>query len=326
MVFSRRMRASGVADGAEQFVKAEVLDEAGVGPFLRVDRSAPLAAASEEQAHETSLHEAVDRLELVRCVPRPEVGPPATVGMPSGLCLPSGFGMYRRLTGCGRYRPVVRRLWRSERNSSTPCCSMAKRVSPSTPAAPLFLRTRFHASARTSPRQIRSNSAWKRRLPLDFAAMKSPRWSFRTLSTGLLDRLAAVMPSHLPPVPGAIKAGPLPSGGLVLPPSSVLRAPRTPSRHSPPSPSAYRGRLRPTWAAGEGLSCSVSGCHLRALLHTPEASCTPSLLAGAVCCLRRDMIGSATSPFGFFSPGAARFTLIALGPQACSPPGSRTAS
>src|SRR5438034_2473855 len=44
------------------------------------------------------------------------------------------------------------------------------------------------------------------------------------------------------------------------PPSSLLWAPRTPSRHGGISPSAYARRLRPTWAAGEGLSSSASGC------------------------------------------------------------------
>ena len=44
------------------------------------------------------------------------------------------------------------------------------------------------------------------------------------------------------------------------PASAVLRTPRTPARHDSPSPSAYRNRLRPTWAAETGLSCSVSGC------------------------------------------------------------------
>lgn len=37
----------------------------------------------------------------------------------------------------------------------------------------------------------------------------------------------------------------------------------------------------------------------RAVLSTPGASCAPPLLARAVCCLRRDMTGSAAPPFGF---------------------------
>src|SRR5882724_8788501 len=43
------------------------------------------------------------------------------------------------------------------------------------------------------------------------------------------------------------------------PPSSLLWAPRTPSRHGEISPSAYTRRLRPTWAVEEGLPSSASG-------------------------------------------------------------------
>src|SRR5215212_126708 len=44
----------------------------------------------------------------------------------------------------------------------------------------------------------------------------------------------------------------VPSLDRLSPASAVLRTPRTPARHDPPSPSAYTGRLRPTWAAGTG--------------------------------------------------------------------------
>lgn len=47
---------------------------------------------------------------------------------------------------------------------------------------------------------------------------------------------------------------------------------------------------------------------LRAVFHTPEAS-SPLRYAGPVCCLRRDVTGSAAPPFGFLSHGAAKFTL-----------------
>src|SRR2546426_7730443 len=43
------------------------------------------------------------------------------------------------------------------------------------------------------------------------------------------------------------------------PPSSLLWAPRTPSRHGGISPSAYTHRLCPTWAVEEGLPSSASG-------------------------------------------------------------------
>src|SRR5260370_7101931 len=41
------------------------------------------------------------------------------------------------------------------------------------------------------------------------------------------------------------------------PPSSLLWAPRTPSRHRGISPSAYTPRLCPTWAAEEGRPTSA---------------------------------------------------------------------
>src|SRR5207249_1158135 len=92
-------------------------------------------------------------------------------------------------------------------------------------------------------------------------------------------------------------------------------------QHDPLSPSAYRDRLRPTWAAGNGsLLFRIRLC-LRALRpagapSTPEASCIPPVLADAVCCLRRDMSGSATSPFrGLMSRGCKVHFM--LGPQIC---------
>ena len=90
------------------------------------------------------------------------------------------------------------------------------------------------------------------------------------------------------------------------PPSSLLWAPRTPSRHGGISPSAYTHRLCPTWAVEEGLPSSASGypCVPSSL---PRKR--PAPLSVAVCCLRRDVTGSAAPPFGFLSHGAAKFTL-----------------
>ena len=48
----------------------------------------------------------------------------------------------------------------------------------------LVARTRSHASSRTSLRQIRSYSAWKRRSRLHLAAMYRRRWSCRTFPAG----------------------------------------------------------------------------------------------------------------------------------------------
>jgi len=113
------------------------------------------------------------------------------------------------------------------------------------------------------------------------------------------------MPSRLPPHTSVTKAGPLPIP-RVLPAGKVLWTPRTPSRLPVLSPSAYRPGLCRTSAAGEGLSCSVSGC--RRMLSSIPRGCPASIrCSDAVCCLRRDMIGSATPPFGYISHEAARF-------------------
>ena len=55
--------------------------------------------------------------------------------------------------------------------------------------------------------------------------------------------------------------------------SSVLRTPRTPARHDPLSPSAYRDRLRRRGRRDGSLLFRIELCR-RALLYTPEVSCT----------------------------------------------------
>ena len=107
-----------------------------------------------------------------------------TVGMPSGRCRPSAFGMYRRRTGCGRYVPARSAAPSSSSRRSTPYCSTAARVIASTPAAPRFVFTRRHASWRTSALQIRSIRAWKRRSGDRLAATQSRRCNWRTWSMG----------------------------------------------------------------------------------------------------------------------------------------------
>ena len=92
------------------------------------------------------------------------------------------------------------------------------------------------------------------------------------------------------------------------PPSSLLWAPRTPSRHGRISHSAYTRRLRPTWAVEEGLPSSASGCPY-VPSSVPRERPAPLRPAGAVSCLRPDMTGSAAPPFGFLSHEAAKFTL-----------------
>src|SRR3989442_1475435 len=228
-----------------------------------------------------------------------------TVGIPNGRCVPSVFGMYCRLTGCGQYMPVRRRCCTPRRNVSTPSCSIIDSVSPSTPAAPLFALTLSHASARTSLRQIRSYNAWKRRFRLCLAAMKSPRWSCRTFNAGLLG--VATMPSRLPPGTGTTKAGPSRSSGF-----HHLRRYYGPLG-LPLDTAGFRLRLIPTAFAQRGPSRRVYPVPHQAIpacrLPYPGSVLRPLRSSVAVCCLRPDMTGSATSPFGFFSHGAAKFTL-----------------
>jgi len=184
--------------------------------------------------------------------------------MPSGRCRPSGLGMYRRRTGCGRYVPARSVAVSSHRNSATPCCSIIDSVMPSMPAAPLLLRTRSHASSRTSLRQIRSYNAWKRRSSLRLAAMYSRRWSSRTFSMGLLG--LATMPSRLPPYTSVTKAGSLPSSGLV-----DRRQRYYEPLGLPPSTIPFRHRLIRIAFARRGPPGRVSPVPYQAVVHVPSS-------------------------------------------------------
>ena len=184
------------------------------------------------------------------------------------------------------------------------------------PAAPPLLRTRSHAFCRTSLLQIRSNSAWKRRPGSRLAARKSACWSSRTFTTGLLD--LAVMPSHLPPSTRATKAGSLPSTGVVATgldgttnPSDSLpaRRPFALGLWTPPSPDIGRW-VGPLLFRVELLP--------HALLSTPGKSCAAPC-SDAVCCLRRDVIGSAFPPFGSLISRGCKVHPSGLGLRRCSP-------
>jgi len=143
------------------------------------------------------------------------------VGMPRGLCPPSPFGMYRRKTGFGRYVPARSATAISSKKSVTPCCSISTKVWASTPAEPRFRLTRFHASWRTSPLQIRSTSAWKRLPGCRLAATHSRRCSCRTLSigsrrSGWLGPDPPAMPSRLPALSTRPPQGPFPPATLFV--------------------------------------------------------------------------------------------------------------
>jgi hypothetical protein len=148
------------------------------------------------------------------------------------------------------------------------------------------------------------------------AARKSACWSSRTLSTGLLG--LAAMPSHLPPSTRATKAGPLPSAGVVATgidgttnPSDSLpaRLPFALGLWSPPSPDTGR------WVGPLLFRAELSS---HALLSTPGKSCAAPD-SDAVCCLRRDMIGSAFPPFGSLLSRGCKVHPFGLGLRLCSP-------
>ena len=106
------------------------------------------------------------------------------------------------------------------------------------------------------------------------------------------------MPSHLPPVPSVIEAGPLPSG-------------RVHGLHRyyeplglPPGTTPFRLRLIGAAFARRGPPGRASPVPRQTF-----STCPPLYPGGVhrplrykddVCCLRRDMIGSATPPFGAY--------------------------
>ena len=113
----------------------------------------------------------------------PPAAPPgrAPSGYPTAACrrLVSGSPPPDRR---GTIRPARRSAGSSPSIRSTPYSSTIAKVTRSTPAAPRFARTRFHASHRTSPLWIRSYRAWKRRPSDCLAAAHSLRCSCRTFA------------------------------------------------------------------------------------------------------------------------------------------------
>ena len=115
------------------------------------------------------------------------------------------------------------------------------------------------------------------------------------------------MPSRLPPDSGTTKAGPSRSSGF-----HRLRRYYGPLG-LPLDTARFRLRLISAAFARRGPSRRVSPVPHQAMptcrLPYPGSVLRLSGCRSAVCCLRPDMTGSATSPFGFISHGAAKFTL-----------------
>jgi len=100
---------------------------------------------------------------------------------------------------------------------------------------------------------------------------------------------------------------------------SVLRTPRTPARHVPLSPSAYTDRLRPTWPPGRA-SPVPHRTPVRMPSSLPRGRPAPLRSGpGAVCCLRREMSGSAGPTFRVFLSRGCKVRVM-LGLRTCSPP------
>src|SRR6516162_1953420 len=89
--------------------------------------------------------------------------------------LPPSFGISCRRAGNGRYvRPTSSSLIRA-RNASTPCASMASKVTPSTPGAPSLLLASVYASRSVSILQIWTYKPQKRQDVSAFALTYSLR-------------------------------------------------------------------------------------------------------------------------------------------------------
>ena len=177
------------------------------------------------------------------------------------------------------------------RNGSTPISSMDSIVSWSTPAAPRFAFTRFHASRRTSPLQIRSYKAWNRLVLLRLAHTYSLRWSSRTLVfrvVGSCDHALA-----LTSISSVIEAGPLPS-------SVFPRLPRyyKPLGHPPDSRAISAFNLIRSVFARRRLPGRASPVPTPPLKtcrrpYPGEIQHTLRIYPRAVCCLHHDKSGSA---------------------------------
>jgi len=136
------------------------------------------------------------------------------------------------------------------------------------------------------------------------------------LSMGLLG--LAAMPSHLPPATRATKAGPLPSPGVM---AAGIDSTTDPSDSLP----ARRPFALGLWArASPDVGRWVGPLLFRvepsshALLPTPGKSCAAPN-SDTVCCLRRDMIGSAFPPFGSLISRGCKVHPFGLGLRLCSP-------
>ena len=228
-----------------------------------------------------------------------------TVGIPSGRCFPSAFGMYRRRTACGPVPACAQVGGDRPRGSDRPRparCSRASRH-PRPPhrgsASPAsMLRAGRHpcTRGRTAHGTVVPVAAWPPPTAVVGVLALCPRACARR---GELGPVLPAMPSRLPPSPSATTAGALPSGRVVLHGHRRYYDPlglplRTTRLHL---------RLIRAALPRRGLRRRVSPVPHRAL----STCCAPYPgRTRGVCCsglphrergLRRDMLGSAPALF-----------------------------
>ena len=157
-----------------------------------------------------------------------------------------------------------------------------------------------------------------------FATAPSDRAPVGLSPTRPIVVMGCTMPSRLPPRARVTKAGPLPSGGVV---AAAINGTTSPSDSLPARRRFALGlsaSLCPDKGGRVGPLLFRAGLSPRASLRTPEASCArmQSHAPGStdtVCCLRRDMIGSAASPFGSFISRGCKVHAFALRPATLLP-------
>ena len=165
-------------------------------------------------------------------------------------------------------RPVV-----PSRNCATPCSSIIAAWLGRRRPLPYCCALASMLSSRTSLRQIRSYSAWKRRVLLRLAHTHSLRWSSRTLSTGVVGVSGHAL--ALTSAPARPKQGPFPPARCLARLHRYYEPLGLPPGTAPFPPSAYRHRLRPTWPPGRVSPVPHLAVSPRALLHTPRGVLHP---------------------------------------------------
>ena len=218
-----------------------------------------------------------------------------TVGMPSGRCRPSPFGMYRRRTGGGRYVPARSTAASSFSMRSTPYCSTSASVSPSTPAAPRFPSVHAATPPRGCP-PSRSNPsgrgsavpalAWLRpRVGVAIGALCQRAHARR----GGWNRASRSCPRACLRHRQDHRRDPWLLSRSSSRGSWLLWSPRTPAAHGSLSPSVYTSRVAPTPGCADGpLVFHLTPC-TRAAPHTPPRpaartspdSCAPGMAFAA---------------------------------------------